>query len=250
MFGSIQSNWSLRAAIALSALAGGQYALAQMPRYAFLQSPVGNTTELVGQVKSVPIVMDRYERHFAMTQGQVVAYLLTLKPARLHEEAGYTIYSAPDSGELKMRLMHLRKGERVFVDKKDQPVLRLNCGNPMTLGPVSPLMTGRAEPPAEGTSSDYESMANVVPAEGDNTIVAANPPTVSPVPSLPPPVTVTSPQPILPPSNASPLAIIPVLGLIGLGGHGGSNRPVPEPATMIALGVGAAALIARRRKLG
>ncbi len=248
-------------------------ASARPEKNAYLNHRATTVVALVHEAQTDPEVLDRYMRHFAMTRKQVLALLGSLHVERLQKTSHFEMYSVPDGGSLKMHHCTLKKGERLFVDDKGKPVLRLKCGNPLTLGPGSICSTGALLPQFAETSElkplipdvdsavapmdDWLAMVPPTPEELpalDVEIPAATGPQVAP--SIAPPNPIT-----LPPGHSNLIGSLLGIPLL-IGGsfafpHGGNHTdgrnppppPVPEPASFLALGAGAAVLIRRRRKL-
>ncbi|MEA2552248.1 MAG: hypothetical protein QOJ65_424 [Fimbriimonadaceae bacterium] len=226
----------------------GAISFAQQPgRNSFLTVSAKTTDELIAQVRSNPNIRDSYERHFQMNESQLVTYLRTLRPVRLNREGVYTVYSVPPGGELKAHTQRLRKGELVFMDPNGQPILRARCGNPLVGAPpgVVPEEELSAVPVPEMREMAVPT-AEVVP----NVALALQPaPPVIPeeviaTPATQPISTVTS-------AHAQGIPLLPLLALPALVAtthNGGGGNPVPEPATMVALAIGAGTLIARKRR--
>ncbi len=229
-------------------------------RNSFVNRRVTDARGLLVHVQSDPEVADRYERHFAMDRGTLLAYLGGLHRGALAKAGYFTIYSVPDDGHLKMHVGRLPKGEPMFLDRNGTPILVVKCGNPVVLGPRHPRQGNPVALTLAGEGSARPLLADdSVPAAGD---VLALTPEAAPVP-LAEILTSTESAPL----EAAPMAVgastVPasapgwggvLVGLGGLsaastslGGHGGSSQPVPEPATLIALATGVGAL-ARRRK--
>ncbi|RYG23357.1 PEP-CTERM sorting domain-containing protein [bacterium] len=236
-------------------------AVARPDLNSFVNRKVTDTKSLVNQINSDPVVADRYQRHFGMTRQEVVAYVSNLHRGALPETGTYTIYSVPDAGYVKMHTAKLKKGEPMFLDPSNRPILIAKCGNPVVMGPSDVRKGNPMAFTPTGDSSTRE-FTEVVPREaspeGEATLVAMIPPVPEVVPTTIVPVT---------PVPAAPMTMVPVtatgggfnglpflgalpllLPFIGGGdGNGGGTQAVPEPATMVALGLGAVALIRRRR---
>ncbi len=259
--------------IGVAALALTGSALARPELNAFINKPANTVPELMVQVRSDKTVMDRYMRHFSMDKEEVVNYLGSLKLGTLKKSGNYVIYSVPEGGRIKAHVSFFKKGTPAFVDKNGNPILRVKCGNPFVRGPVvayaippsSPLVSDEV---VEPTSLATREAVTTVPEPAMSTLVATVP-TVETfdeeivTPGEPmalrtvPPMTSES---VIPPPLAQSFAgganigaIAGVLGGIGgviavSGGGGGTPNVVPEPATMVALTVGAVALLKRRRR--
>lgn len=104
----------------------------------FLDTPAPTHDALMRQVRTDPDVMDRYQRHFAMTPTQVLAFFDGLRLQRLKWDQTYDVYAVPRGGALKSTKRLLRKGTLVWVDERGKAVLMEVCGNPVTRGPAKP----------------------------------------------------------------------------------------------------------------
>lgn len=216
--------------------------MAQHPgRNAFLLDSARSTRDLISQVSSNAEVRDSYQRHFQMSQSQLITYLRTLRPMRLERDQVFTIYSVPPGGELKAHQQRLRKGELVFVDMNGTPILRARCGNPLVGAPpgVVPEEEVAFTPPT--MHSMEVPMAEAVPGI---------PLAVQPAPPMVPELVAVTPQPpVEVVTHSQSLPLLPLLALPIIGSsHGGGSSPVPEPATMVALAAGVGTLMARRRR--
>lgn len=210
-----------------------------LPRNSYLEKRVDTTEGLVQQLRSNPVVMDRYRRHFAMSDAEVITYLSSLRVTTLPKDGIYTVYGVPKTtGDFHARLRMLKAGEPVFVEDDGTPVLQLVCGNPLILGPKKPVVPNPI-------------VANAGPVKGPTEVAVEAPPApstsvVTPgVPNVEPPV-----QPVFPPSRPQSSVVPMLLGLAGavaIFPHNNTPPAVPEPFTMAIMGGGIAYMAARKR---
>ncbi len=219
----------------------------------FVNHRVADTTSLLAHVRKDPVVADRYRRHFAMDQASLLRYLGGLHRGALANDGVFTIYSVPQGGRLKMHVGKLRRGEPMFLDRRGAPVLVVKCGNPVVLGPARPrpstptavaILNERAPRPlplAEAQTSTDELLASVpaVPTVVPETATVVAEPAVAVVPA-----SSTGGS-----TNLGWLgSIVGIFGAVSNDGPKDVTNPVPEPASLLALAAGAAALARRRRR--
>lgn len=257
-------------ALGLMFLLGASLAVARPEPNSYLNERADSHADLMRQIQSDPVVMDRYERHFGLEPDQVVAYFYQLEYIELPEDGMYTVYNVPDSGEIRMRLLPMRKGEGIYADTQGNYILRASCGNPMVGGSSESLAVvpndvalatvpedAVAEMVSEETIVAEELSATIPPevATPEVPVVAMSDTIAPPAPFPLEPLTTTS-------TSAAPFAGIGLAGLLIPASLGGAialidfddteplpaTDPIPEPASIIALAGGVAALMARKRK--
>ncbi len=222
-------------------------ALARPDLNAFLNHRATTTAQLVRQSETDSVVMDRYMRHFGMTRDEVISYLQSLHPGILESDMVLKIYSVPEGGYVKTHVGRIKKGTPMFFSANGDPALIALCGNPVTEGKTPTLVT--ITPPAPVGVGDTHA-PTLLPPTTEQTLAMAQPMDVE-LPTLPPEEHGRDNLGVAPGINASPLLGLLGLGAFGLvstGGHHGSPPPVPEPATIAALAMGAALVVKRRKK--
>ncbi len=239
------------------------FALAQRPvRNSFLDRRVTSVSQLVSEVENDPVVADRFERHFGMSKQRLISYLSDLHRDRLRNPGAFTVYSVPRDGHVKMHMEKLSAGEPIFADPKGDPILLIKCGNPLTRGPEAVVLKPDVEAAPATLPEDFLKATAVPGIESG----AESPGMLTSIPNVPNELTyapvLTGPAlgPAAPqefsgvggsaPGLGAGIGILPILGGIAIGIGTGSHHspPVPEPATIIVLGAGVSAVLARRRK--
>lgn len=210
----------------------------------FVEKLCYTTNELVAHAKSDKRVMDRYMRHFAMSEEEVVSYLSGLRVDTADKDEIYTVYAAPTTGVLRSKLMKVKKGSKQFVDASGEVVLIWHCGNPVTRGPKTPYSSDEVGAEPAGTT---EEALRLVPTQSPSAMVQAN--TISMAEPVVPDVPFVPAEESIPIASATRvpgwLGIIPAVAIIT---NRKKSNPVPEPTTIIVVAAGAAYMAKRRIK--
>lgn len=256
-----------------------------MPPNSYLRKTANTVGEILAEINQYPEVRSRYERHFGMTKAELAVYLSDLKLTSVDKSGRYLVYNVPaNTGELRAKMLYLRQGTKIWKNSQGATILQWICGNPMTRGPKTVAAYDSFREPAAADAAKELVLADMVDEEGITPEVA-NVETVAVTPTLPtdPTETVVSTptfneitvEPVQAPTAISPSVprmagnsfdlgralasgifggvVFYVAGTKGeravnTGGGGGPINPVPEPATMLAVGTGVSFLVARRRK--
>ena len=221
----------------------------QMPRYAYLMAPANTTEALIKQMRTNPVVRDRFVRHYQMTPNELEKMFRSLRLERLNKDTWVELFGVPKSGELRGHRYLLKAGTEVWVDNKGFAIMKVSCGNP--LGRMDradePDLKQAVGAPAEavpmapitGFDVEISPVVNVV----EPLITALPEPVFVETPALNEVVNVTGSQQA---GFSLPfLGLLPTL-LVGIRPSGGP--PVPEPATIFAITAGVGLLINRRRR--
>lgn len=192
----------------------------------------------------------------------------SLRLGTIKKTDSYVIYSVPDSGAVKSHISIFKKGTPAFVDGRGNPILRVKCGNPFVRGPVKAYALGGGSPVSE-ESQDYKpsfAADNTPPAAvPTGSTLVATVPTLTPieesvtdgipqalktVPAIIPEAAIGQSFALSTGTSLGALGAIGAIGAIGsISGNPGSNpEPVPEPLSILTLGVGLAAIAKRKRK--
>lgn len=243
--------------------------IAVVPRNSYLIRPVASARDLANQIRTEPIVAQRYARHFKRSAWEFAEYVeKNLRLTRLEKAQTFNVYYSPPDDRLMVVRRTLPKGTPVFVEKKTgKPILKANCGNPLT--PAASIPTPQAQTPIEVATiaTPQPVFAEMIDAPQTPTIelvetpetpieevVAADVlptetlvetlPEAAPEPEAPPalaPVASTPAAADLPPivtgGGFNWLPFLPIVALLTPRG-GDDFEPIPEPTSALVLGMG------------
>ena len=246
-----------------------------VPRNSYLVRPVSSARDLANQVRTEPVVAQRYARHFGRSAYEIADYFeKNLVLTKLAKAETFNVYYAPPDNRLLVERRTLPEGTPVFVEKTSRkPVLKANCGNPLTpvvaiphqqvQAPIVPIqiripsphlaqeVTLPEVPTVELVELPLEEVvaADVLPTEAMAEVL----PTLEPEPTevlaeaLPAPSTPI--EPIVSRGGIPWWLLIPVGGLFFRPDNGNHPPPIPEPGSLIALGAGLSLLYPFSRKV-
>jgi hypothetical protein len=252
----------------LTSVAIAAESIAVVPRNSYLIRPVASARELANQIRTEPVVAQRYARHFKRSAWEFADYVeKNLRLTRLERAQTFDVYYSPPDNRLLVVRRTLPKGTPVFVEKRSgKPILKGDCGNPLT--PAASIPTPQATLPIE-----IASVATPIPMFADTInapqapvieiveiaeapieeVVAADVlptetlvetlPEAAPEPEAPPTLApvAASPTTQLPPAITSGgfnwLPFLPLVALITPRG-GDTFEPIPEPTSALILSAG------------
>jgi hypothetical protein len=252
----------------LASAAVAAESIAVVPRNSYLIRPVASAQELANQIRTEPVVAQRYARHFKRSAWEFAEYVEKhLRLTRLERAQTFNVYYSPPDDRLLVVRRTLPKGTPVFVERNTgKPILKANCGNPLT--PAASIPTPQATLPIEiaSVATPTPVFAEIIDAPQAPTVelieiadapieevVAADVlptetlvetlPEAAPEPEAPPTLApvAASPTTQLPPAITSGgfnwLPFLPLIALITPRG-GETFEPIPEPTSALILGAG------------
>ncbi len=227
------------------------FGMARTERNSFFSYRASTVPQVVHELETRPTVLGRYERFFAKSGPEVIAYIKTLHVGKLPTTAMFKVYSIPPSGYLKVHMQFLKKGTPVFMNKYNQPILMVICGNPLIMPSLPTESMNNMQPMAPTPiPSKIQGPSVTTPAPPNAEALVPPVPPVPTVPTPTPPATV--PVPVAH-SSSQPWILIPLAaGAFIASNHHSSPppKPVPEPASIISMlgAVGGLAWSKRRKK--
>ena len=252
----------------LTSVAIAVESIAVVPRNSYLIRPVASARELANQIRTEPVVAQRYARHFKRSAWEFADYVeKNLRLTRLERAQTFNVYYAPPDDRLLVVRRTLPKGTPVFVEKRSgKPILKANCGNPLT--PAASIPPPQATRPLEIASvatptpvfaevidtpqTPTIEIVEIVDAPIEEVVAADVLPTETLVETLPESAPEPEAPPTLAPVAASPttqlppaitsggfnwLPFLPLVALITPRG-GDTFEPIPEPTSALILGAG------------
>ena len=232
-------------------------AVARPELNAFINKPANSIPELIAQIKADKQVADRFMRHFSMTKQEVVEFVSSLRLGTISKSGYYTIYSAPENGILKAHVSFFKKGTPAFVDSDGNAVLRVKCANPFVVG-KAPGITAKANIQDTITTANEMSItAGILSAPNSEIESAPNSEIEASFPAVPEiseDLTDGSlalgvvPTPPVTSSSGFLGSLLGVGGAVSVMNKPPEPDPVPEPTSMVALSLGALALLRKKKK--
>ena len=252
----------------LTSVAIAAESIAVVPRNSYLIRPVASARELANQIRTEPVVAQRYARHFRRSAWEFADYVEKhLRLTRLERAQTFNVYYAPPDDRLLVVRRTLPKGTPVFVEKRSgKPILKANCGNPLT--PAASIPPPQATRPIEIASvatptpvfaevidtpqTPTIEIVEIVDAPIEEVVAADVLPTETLVETLPEAAPEPEAPPTLAPVAASPttqlppaitsggfnwLPFLPLVALI-TPREGDTFEPIPEPTSALILGAG------------
>lgn len=225
------------------------FAKTSMPVGSFLTKPVTSGAELAKLVREDKLVGLRYSKHFGMEPSVLAAYFEeNLTVSTLSKSTTYTVYFIAKNGNIIAHKKHLKAGTSIFLNWNGQPILDLKCGNPLTKSlPTKPVVRVDT-PPIQITEPAVALLPSNPVVEPPLT------PEIAPTLEEEPTVMVAAEPPVelTPITRVAPLQYLLVPSLLGaigmLGGGGGGGTVVPEPSSLLVLGIGGASMLITYRK--
>lgn len=234
----------------LTAAATAVVAQAHCEPGSFLNKHAHNITQLVRQVEQDSEVRSRYERHFHMSESEIITYFEGLHVGKLRSTGDYVVYNCHDDGVIRARVFHLRAGTPMFVDRNDKPILKISCGNPMVAPTPKVVIVVKPKPHHHHHVVEVPAPTPCPPPP----VVMAQPPCPTPPPPPPAPPVVSGPvsNSSVVNKSSSSLFLLPLVLVFNHSSHSSKvivkKQPTPEPASLLIFGFGATSLLLRKRK--
>lgn len=217
-----------------------------MPKNSFLICPANNLEQLMIQIEQSP-VSERYCTFYGVSQAKLNSVFAKMRQKPLTQNHKLKVWRSTPKG-YGVNYQHLKKGTLVWVFENGSLALLASCGNPLSRNLHAPIgkisssqaVTKLVEAPKSADISSTK-IVETVPTPIDPVI-----PVFSPIEA--PFIQATTPIPTV--TNTNRNALFPIL-LTGLGVYSltqhHNSPPVPEPASILALGVGVALVLKRKK---
>jgi len=240
-------------------------AKASVPPGSFLTKPVNSPSDLANLVRHDKVVASRYSKHYGMKSTELAEYFQkNFKMSVLKKTGKYTWYYIGKNERIMRHTKQLKAGTKVFVTFNGQPVMDVKCGNPMTKTLPKPPIAVKslkqtiaeqpkppAPPPTPAPTTETVLTQAVLPPDPATAPVQMEVLAEPPIELPPPPEVVPPPVPVIL-AEKSKSSFLPLLGLGavgalagGGGGGGGGGMPpvVPEPSSLLVLGMGGSCVL-------
>jgi hypothetical protein len=223
----------------------------------FLRYRVETVEALVAQINADPLVRARLAKHFHVSQAELIVYLReNLVVQTVPVNGYYTVYGVTEkTGRIYPTRQYFRKGQKIFTLRDGSPLLKYECGNPLTralpkVAKPPPPPPPPLEPPIPPGAVGPQPPEEIPVASALETKLPA--PEVAPLSSLPP-SPVEEQVAALPPERRNVIPILVGASLIPfLIDEFDDECPpeIPEPTTigLIAFGLLALGALAWRER--
>lgn len=224
-------------------LSAAQRVRRNTPPDSFLWQRANSVPEFISQVGQNPAVRKHMAQHFKVSETQLMQYLKrNLTVVTVKKSGRYPVWGVTRTGKVYRSSSYFRKGWRAFGLKDGTALFKWSCGNPMVTGlPRVPVPVARvpqrevALPVAAPPSPPGPVVVAEAPVVQEPQEYIAAAPMYVTAPEAP-----TAPATLVTARRELPWPLLPLL-FFG-GGGGGHFTPVPEPASLTLLGMGALAL--------
>src|SRR5579859_7315345 len=89
-------------------LLGATLSQAHVETGSFLNKRAYSVAQLMNQTRNDAQVRDRYERHFRMSDDELIQYFSRLHVGKLHRTGAYVVYNCRDDEVIRARVFHLK----------------------------------------------------------------------------------------------------------------------------------------------
>jgi hypothetical protein len=209
-----------------------------MPPGSFLTKPARSADELADLVLKDKTVAARYSKHFGMSPTELADYFRkNFRLVTVEKRTAYIVYYVCSNGRIASHTKRLKPGDQIYVTQGGQVALVSICGNPAIKS--LPKVVVKVSPQKQVfTSAETQPTQPVVSSTLDQTLVTPSEP-VEPVV-----MQVLSEPPIEFSVTSGGGALLPsLLGAVGVLDNRNPSPPVPEPSSLLALGMGASGIL-------